>query len=54
MDINLQAIPQQSWFDLCALAVKYATEEKEARKEQRNRKGGETDTESADHAAPIT
>ena len=43
MEINLQAIPQQSWFDLCALAVKYATEEKEARKEQEKLKGGEQD-----------
>ena len=47
MEINLQVIPQQSWFDLCALAVKYATEEKEARKERQTMKGGETDTGSA-------
>lgn len=49
--MDFSVIPQQSWFDLCALAIKYATEEKAAQKEQEKMKGGEADTESADHAA---
>lgn len=34
MDADYTAIPRQAWFDLCALAVKYATEEKAARKKR--------------------
>lgn len=52
MEVDLSVIPEQSWFDLCQLAVKYATDEKSARK-ARNMKGGEADSAGAYPAADV-